>query len=74
MRNYRDLQVWSKAHNLTLRVVSNLSGISSRRNLWSHQPVATCSSVNRSEPCGRLRTPHQYRIGEICEGRFGLRQ
>ena len=72
MRNYRDLQVWSKAHNLTLGVVSNLSGISARRNLRNHQPVATAAAsigANLAEGCGRRTSTELARFVRIAWAR-----
>jgi hypothetical protein len=55
MRNYRDLQVWSKAQSSDIGVVSSLSRLP-RAKRFTESP-ASCggSSLNRSEPARRLR-------------------
>jgi hypothetical protein len=55
MRNYRDLQVWSKAQSSDIGVVSSLSRLPARRGLRNHQPVAAAAAsigANLPEGCG----------------------
>jgi four helix bundle protein len=72
MRNYRDLQVWSKAHNLTLELYrvsrgfprEEIYGITSQL-----RRAAASIGANLAEGCGR---PRQHRTGQVCENRPGF--
>jgi hypothetical protein len=60
MRNYRDLQVWSKAHHLTLELYRVSRGFP-REELYgiTGQLRRAAASIG-CKPGGRLRTPHQH--------------
>src|SRR6476661_7366994 len=59
MRNYRDLQVWSKAHNLTLE----LYGITSQL-----RRAAVSIGANLAEGCGRRTSTALARFVRIALG------
>ncbi|HKV92546.1 MAG TPA: four helix bundle protein [Candidatus Angelobacter sp.] len=58
MRNYRDLQVWSKAHHLTLELYRVSQRFPREEIYWNHKPTAARRSLDRRESGRRLWTPH----------------
>ena len=71
MRNYEDLQVWYKAHNLTLKVYKSTRcfPIEERFGLTS-QIRRSCSSIgaNLAEGCGRRSDGEMARFVQIAMG------
>ena len=71
MRNYQDLQVWQKAHKLTLAIYQNARSfpIEERFGLTS-QIRRSCSSTgaNIAEGCGRRSDPEMARFIQIAMG------
>jgi len=71
MRNYRDLQVWQKAHVLTLAVYRDTRGfpLEERFGLTS-QIRRSCASVpaNLAEGCGRRSEGEMARFIQIAMG------
>lgn len=71
MRNYEDLQVWRKAHSLTLEIYKNTRcfPIEERFGLTS-QIRRSCSSIgaNIAEGCGRRSDPEMARFIQIAMG------
>ncbi len=71
MRNYRDLQVWNKAHDLTLELYRVSRQFSARRNLWNHKPTSAGCGVdgaNLAEGCGRRTSTELARFVRIALG------
>ena len=71
MRNYRDLEVWEKAHNLTLQLYAK------SRNFPKEEFYGLTSQLRRSaisvganlaEGCGRQTTPELARFVRIAMG------
>jgi four helix bundle protein len=71
MRNYKDLQVWQKAHTLTLMIYKGTQGfpIEERYGLTS-QIRRACASVpaNLAEGCGRRSEGEMARFIQIAMG------
>src|SRR5215467_2450948 len=71
MRNYEDLQVWRKAHNLTLEIYKNTRcfPLEERFGLTS-QIRKSCSSIgaNLAEGCGRRSDGEMARFVQIAMG------
>jgi four helix bundle protein len=71
MRNYEDLQVWRKAHDLTLQIYKGTRcfPIEERFGLTS-QIRRACSSIgaNIAEGCGRRSDPEMARFIQIAMG------
>ncbi len=71
MRNYEDLQVWQKAHKLTLAIYKSTQyfPIEERFGLTS-QIRRSCSSIgaNIAEGCGRRSDPEMARFIQIAMG------
>jgi four helix bundle protein len=71
MRNYRDLQVWKRAHQLTLEVyrLSQAFPANERYGLTS-QVRRSCASVpaNLAEGCGRRSDGEMSRFIQIAMG------
>jgi len=71
MRNYRDLQVWGKAHNLTLEFYrisrgfprDEIYGITSQL-----RRAAVSIGANLAEGCGRHTSGELARFCEDCNG------
>jgi four helix bundle protein len=71
MRNYRDLQVWSKAHNLTLELYrisrgfprEEMFGVTSQL-----RRAAVSVGANRAEGCGRRTSTELARFVRIAMG------
>jgi four helix bundle protein len=71
MRNYEDLQVWQKAHNLTLEIYKSTRcfPLEERFGLTS-QIRRSCSSIgaNLAEGCGRRSDGEMARFLQIAMG------
>ena len=71
MRNYEDLEVWRKAHDLTLQLYTDTRcfPIEERFGLTS-QIRRSCSSIgaNIAEGCGRRSDPEMARFIQIAMG------
>ncbi|MGA8153854.1 MAG: four helix bundle protein [Terriglobales bacterium] len=71
MRNYRDLQVWLKAHTLTLEVYRSTQCFpSDERFGLTSQMRRSCSSIpaNLAEGCGRRSDGEMARFVQIAMG------
>ena len=71
MRNYRDLQGWSKAHQLTLAVYKSTRGFpSEERYGLTSQIRRACASLpaNLAEGCGRRSDGEMGRFIQIAMG------
>ena len=71
MRNYRDLQVWEKAHTLTLAVYKDTQHFpSDERFGLTSQIRRSCSSMpaNLAEGCGRRSDGEMARFVQIAMG------
>ena len=49
MKNFRDLQVWHKAHALTLTCYQMTSAFPETRSVWVDQPDPSMCSFNRRQ-------------------------
>jgi four helix bundle protein len=71
MRNYRDLQVWSKAHNLTLELY-RLSRAFPREEIYGitgqMRRAAVSIGANLAEGCGRRTSAELARFVRIAMG------
>ena len=71
MRDYRDLQVWGKAHQLTLAVYKSTPGFPSeeRFGLTSQTRRSSASiAANLAEGCGRRSDGEMARFVQIAMG------
>jgi len=71
MRNYEDLQVWRKAHSLTLAIYKNTQCFpSDERFGLTSQIQRSCASIgaNLAEGCGRRSDPEMGRFVQIAMG------
>jgi four helix bundle protein len=71
MRNYEDLQVWQKAHNLTLEIYKNTRCFPSEERFGlTSQIRRSCSSIgaNLAEGCGRRSDGEMARFVQIAMG------
>ena len=71
MRNYRDLQVWEKAHVLTLAVYKHTQHFHSEERFGlTSQIRRSCSSIpaNLAEGCGRRSDGEMARFVQIAMG------
>src|SRR5579864_9568515 len=71
MRNYEDLQVWQKAHNLTLEIYKNTRCFPSEERFGlTSQIRRSCSSIgaNLAEGCGRRSDGEMARFIQIAMG------
>ena len=71
MRNYKDLQVWEKAHRLTLAVYKSTRGFPNeeRFGLTSQARRASSSiAANLAEGCGRRSDGEMARYVQIAMG------
>ena len=71
MRNYEDLQVWQKAHNLTLEIYKNTRcfPVDERFGLTSQIRRASASiGANIAEGCGRRSDNEMARFIQIAMG------
>ena len=71
MRNYRDLQVWEKAHVLTLAVYKHTQHFPSEERFGlTSQIRRSCSSIpaNLAEGCGRRSDGEMARFVQIAMG------
>src|SRR5215467_3543654 len=71
MRNYEDLQVWRKAHNLTLEIYKNTQFFPSEERFGlTSQIRRSCSSIgaNLAEGCGRRSDGEMTRFVQIAMG------
>jgi four helix bundle protein len=68
MRNYRDLEVWRKAHSLTIAVYQDTrTFLSEKRYGLTSQVRRSCSSIaaNLAEGCGRRSDGEMARFIQI---------
>jgi four helix bundle protein len=74
MRNYRDLQVWSKAHNLTLELYRVSRGFP-REEIYGVtsqlRRAAASIGANLAEGCGRRTSSELARFVRIAMGSAG---
>ena len=71
MRNYEDLQVWQKAHNLILEIYKNTRCFPSEERFGlTSQIRRSCSSIgaNLAEGCGRRSDGEMARFVQIAMG------
>jgi four helix bundle protein len=71
MRNYEDLQVWQKAHNLTLEIYKYTRCFPSEERFGlTSQIRRSCSSIgaNLAEGCGRRSDGEMARFVQIAMG------
>ena len=71
MRNYRDLQVWEKAHSLALSVYKHTQHFPSEERFGlTSQIRRSCSSIpaNLAEGCGRRSDGEMARFVQIAMG------
>src|SRR3954462_12520143 len=71
MRNYEDLQVWRKAHDLTLEIYKNTRSFpSDERFGLTSQIRRSCSSIgaNLAEACGRRSDAEMARFVQVAMG------
>ena len=71
MRNYRDLQVWVKAHTLTLAIYKNARCFPGEERFGlTSQMRRSCSSIpaNLLEGCGRRSDGEMARFVQIAMG------
>jgi four helix bundle protein len=71
MRNYEDLQVWRKAHDLTLEIYKNTRCFPSDERFGvTSQIRRSCSSIgaNLAEGCGRRSDREMARFVQIAMG------
>jgi four helix bundle protein len=71
MRNYRDLQVWGKAHNLTLELYRISQGFPREEvyGITSHlRRAAVSTGANLAEGCGRRTSSELARFVRIAMG------
>ena len=71
MRNYEDLQVWRKAHSLTLAIYKNTRCFpNEERYGLTSQIRRSCASIgaNLAEGCGRRSDPEMGRFVQIAMG------
>jgi four helix bundle protein len=71
MRNYRDLQVWEKAHTLTFAVYKGTQHFPSEERFGlTSQIRRSCSSIpaNLAEGCGRRSDGEMARFVQIAMG------
>ena len=70
MRNYEDLMVWQKAHNLTLAIYKSTQCFPSEERFGLSQIRRSCASIgaNLAEGCGRRSDPEMGRFIQIAMG------
>lgn len=71
MRNYEDLQVWQKAHSLTLDIYKDTRCFPNEERFGlTSQIRRSCSSIgaNIAEGCGRRSDPEMARFIQIAMG------
>lgn len=71
MRNYEDLQVWQKAHDLTLEIYRDTRSFPSEERFGlTSQIRRSCSSIgaNLAEGCGRRSDAEMARFVQIAMG------
>ena len=71
MRNYEDLQVWQKAHSLTLDIYKSTRCFPNEERFGlTSQIRRSCSSIgaNIAEGCGRRSDPEMARFIQIAMG------
>ena len=71
MRNYEDLQVWQKAHSLTLDIYKDTRCFPNEERFGlTSQIRKSCSSIgaNIAEGCGRRSDPEMARFIQIAMG------
>jgi len=71
MRNYEDLQVWQKAHTLTLAIYKSTQCFPSEERFGlTSQMRRSCSSIgaNLAEGCGRRSDAEMARFVQIAMG------
>ena len=71
MRNYEDLQVWRKAHSLTLAIYKNTQCFPSEERFGlTSQIRRSCASIgaNLAEGCGRRSDGEMARFVQIAMG------
>jgi hypothetical protein len=54
MRNYKDLQVWEKAHQLDSRGLQRHARLSERGAIWVDESDPSLIRFDRGKPGGRL--------------------
>lgn len=70
MRDYRDLQVWGKAHQLTLAVYKSTRGFPNEERFGLTSPAFL--GFDSRKPGGRLRQKIRWRNGPRCADCDGL--
>ncbi len=71
MRNYEDLQVWRKAHELILLIYESTECFPSEEEFGlTNQIRRSCASIgaNLAEACGRRSDPEMRRFVQIAMG------
>jgi four helix bundle protein len=71
MKNFRDLQVWQKAHQLTLRVYKTTSAFPREEVYGLTSQIRRCSAsiaANLAEGCGRQGNNEFHRFLQIALG------
>jgi four helix bundle protein len=71
MKNFRDLQVWSKAHELTLRVYRETARFPREELFGLTSQIRRCSAsvaANIAEGCGRRGNAELHRFLQIATG------
>jgi four helix bundle protein len=71
MRNYEDLQVWRKAHGLTLAIYKVTQGFPNEEKFGlTSQIRRSCASIgaNLAEGCGRMSDGEMARFVQIAMG------
>ncbi len=71
MRNYKDVQVWEKAHRLTLAVLQRHARLSERGAIWVDESDPSLIRFDRgtlAEGCGRRSDGEMARYIQISMG------
>src|SRR5580704_9953656 len=71
MKNFRDLQVWSKAHELTLRVYRETARFPREELFGLTSQIRRCSAsvaANIAEGCGRRGNAELHRFLQVASG------
>jgi four helix bundle protein len=71
MRNYKDLRVWEKAHNLTLAIYRGTHDFPKEERFGLTSQIRRSSAsiaANLAEGCGRRSDPEMKRFLQIARG------
>ena len=72
VKDFHDLKVWQKAHQLTLSGLSGHGRLSARRTVRAHQSTAAMQFFDTGQLGGGMRKKRRCRVRALLLDRYGI--